>query len=107
MLFLHVRGKGILQLKVVIVTDITLGLPRIIGASHRSVANVNDIFHWRADNMLGAAIGTAALGDRAGNGITVSRRKSVSQILSWSFVYRVLLPLGNTCAAIELMVWHR
>ena len=60
-LFLHVRGKGVLELKVAVVADIALGLPRIVSTAHGAVAEVDHVLHGRADHVLGPAKGAATL----------------------------------------------
>ena len=60
-LFLHVRGKGVLELKVAVVADIALGLPRIVGTAHGAVAEMDHVLHGRADHVLGSTKGAAAL----------------------------------------------
>ena len=106
MLFLHVGGKGILQLKVVVVADVTLGLPSVIGAADRAVTDVDHVLHRRPDHVLGATIGTAALGDRSGDRRQIAKRQRVAQLLAGSLQNRMLLALRNTCTAIKLVVGH-
>lgn len=95
-----------LQLEVAIVADVAFGLPGVVGAAGRAVADVDHILHRRADHVLRAAIGAATLGDRAGNRVQVAERKRFGQVVFRPFHHGMFLSLRNTLAAIEFMIWH-
>ncbi|AKB29644.1 hypothetical protein MSSAC_3356 [Methanosarcina siciliae C2J] len=50
--FLHISCKGIFKLKIVVIADVTLSMPGIVGASNRTMAYMNDILHGCAYNMF-------------------------------------------------------
>ena len=106
MLFLHVRGEGVLELKVAVVADVALGLPGIVGTAHGAVAQVNHVLHGRADHVLGPAKGAAALGNAAGDGVQVAERQTGGKVIALALDHGVLFPLGDAFAAFEKMVWH-
>ena len=106
MLFLHIRRIGILELEVVIVADIALGLPCVVGAADRPMTDMDNILHGRADNMLGSAVRAPAFRNRPRNGVEVSEGKGRRQILAVTFDHSVLFPFRNTLTAFKLMIWH-
>jgi len=105
-LFLHVRGEGVLDLEIVVVADVALGLPGVVGAADRAVAYVDDVLHGRADDVLGPAVGAAALGDRARDGVEVAQGQGVGQGFARALDDGVLLAFRDALAALEQMVRH-
>jgi len=105
-LFLHVRGEGVLELEVAVVADVALGLPCIIGTAHGAVAQVDHVLHGRADHMLGPAKGAATLGNTAWDRVQVSKWQAGGEVIAFALDHCVLFPLGDAFAAFEKMVWH-
>jgi hypothetical protein len=56
--------------------------------------------------MFGAAIGAATFRNSARNGVEVSERKGIGELLSHLFIYGVFQPFRDTHATIKLMIWH-
>ena len=104
MLLLHIRGKGIFELEVVVVADVAFGLPGVVGAADRAMTEMDNILHRGADNMLGSAVGAAALGNRSRNRVEISLGKARRQIFTGPFDDGVLLPFRNARAAFKLMI---
>ncbi|MNV51747.1 hypothetical protein D3C71_1438050 [compost metagenome] len=106
MLLFNVSCEGVLELEIVIVTDIALRLPSVIRAPDWPVAHVNDVLHRRADHVLGSAIGATAFRDRAGNRVEIPQRKGIGQAFARTLEHGVLLSFGNAGAAVKKMMRH-
>jgi len=105
-LLLHVGGDCVVKLEIVVVGDAALGLPSVVGAADRAVADVDHVLHRRADDVLGPAIGAAAFRDRTGDGVEVSERRGVGQGLARPLDDAVLFPLRNGLGTFEKVMRH-